>query len=798
MTSLKHRRRTGAVVYADEELIGSARTDGDGVAALKTPPMIATPTAWGMPFRSLTVATAIIASLLVAHPIEAGPLDCLVDGVDDHCEEWSRAYDDPSARGGSEGQTGRNDATSVLVAPTGDRVFLVGEIRTDSNQNLTRVWAVDPASGDEQWVATYGGPGGNNFSTNDAVLSMDGSRLFVTGSSRADLTISDSDATTVAFDTATGERLWVAPFDGPGDPSVVDMDSGTSVRPSPDDEHVYVTVSSQAGPPTGNDIQTLAYDASTGEVVWSTRYASPDLQQPAALAVTPDGKRVVVVGSGEGDGTTGGAADKWDYDWVVIAYETGQADATQGGEEAWRARFDAPEQGHSYDGATDVVMDPHGEHVFVVGQSGDTGTRADFTTLALDLETGAVQWEARYRPDGSAGLGYTSMPSVAIDAEGTRLFLTGRGQREANGYNWDMVTAAFDAATGRLMWADSYDHLGNIEAGRTISVAPDGEEVFVSGWYDTFITVAYDAGAGVRRWTARFDSSPNDVRAGVVASGNTDSVSANAISPDGTRLFVAGEFSYQEPVSSQAQSGNNSDAGLVAYDLERLPSPNPSETSSPTPSASITATPSSSGSASPSPTESPTGPTEVSFTDSNSTAGQFSDKSTFEAKLIDSDGEPINGAQVVFELTGAESSRSFTATTNGNGFASVIPTLEERPGPYQLTVRFAGDDNYDASSDMTSFVVEKEDSVLEFTVEGNGKNRTLMVRLADADTPDYGVADRTIDFYGDGDYLGSATTDEDGVAILKAPPGYRGGKHEFRARFAGDDYYLASFNGERT
>jgi hypothetical protein len=163
-----------------------------------------------------------------------------------------------------------------------------------------------------------------------------------------------------------------------------------------------------------------------------------------------------------------------------------------------------------------------------------------------------------------------------------------------------------------------------------------------------------------------------------------------------------------------------------------------------------------------------------------------------EARLIDSDGVPVAGAQLTFELTGSGSARTFTADTDENGVASVTPTLTETPGPHQLTVRYARDADHAASADTIAFIVDKEDSDLELTIEGKGNKRTLTARLTDRDTPETGIAERTIDLYADGELMGSAITNANGVATLQPPSRYRGGKHDFEARFEGDDYYLES------
>lgn len=213
----------------------------------------------------------------------------------------------------------------------------------------------------------------------------------------------------------------------------------------------------------------------------------------------------------------------------------------------------------------------------------------------------------------------------------------------------------------------------------------------------------------------------------------------------------------------------------------------------PTPTQSPTASPS------PSPSESPVPETTtLAFTEGSSTSGQFSDETLFEARLTDSNDDPIAGAEVTFELAGPESSRSFPVITDDQGIASVSPVLEAKSGPYQLTVRYPGDDSRAGSADTAAFVVDREDSDLALSAEGRGRNRALEARLSDRDEPSRGIARATIDFYSDGELIGEATTDEDGIATLQLPPRYRGANHDFEARFEGDDYHLDSSDKEET
>jgi hypothetical protein len=121
-----------------------------------------------------------------------------------------------------------------------------------------------------------------------------------------------------------------------------------------------------------------------------------------------------------------------------------------------------------------------------------------------------------------------------------------------------------------------------------------------------------------------------------------------------------------------------------------------------------------------------------------------------------------------------------------------MPTLEERPGSYRLTVSFAGDDGHAEDAATTSFVVEKEDTDLTLTVEGDGEGRKVRARLSDLDTPSAGIVGRTIKLYSDSELIGSSKTDGDGVATFALPPGHRGANRTYKVIFEGDDYYLGS------
>jgi Tol biopolymer transport system component len=129
-------------------------------------------------------------------------------------------------------------------------------------------------------------------------------------------------------------------------------------------------------------------------------------------------------------------------------------------------------------------------------------------------------------------------------------------------------------------------------------------------------------------------------------------------------------------------------------------------------------------------------------------------------------------------------------------FSGVLDISSLSPGDYEVWAKACLDElcGPAASAPLT---VEGEpepeikDTVLELTVTDQGQSMALNARLTELDSSD-AIAGRTIDFYSDGELIGSRATDGDGVATVAVPPGHRGANRTYEAVFEGDDFYRAS------
>jgi hypothetical protein len=106
-----------------------------------------------------------------------------------------------------------------------------------------------------------------------------------------------ADFATVAYRAATGAPLWTRRYSGPGN----GFDRAFAVAVSPDGRTVYVTGNS-AGKGTGRDFATVAYRAATGARLWLKRYGGPGrgFDGARSVAVSPGGRRVFVTGASAG------------------------------------------------------------------------------------------------------------------------------------------------------------------------------------------------------------------------------------------------------------------------------------------------------------------------------------------------------------------------------------------------------------------------------------------------------------------------------------------------------------------
>lgn len=485
----------------------------------------------------------LLGGLIPLGTAHAAPVCVPVPDAIDRCEAWEAVYDYAPAHT----NMGFDYVGDIASSPDGTRVFVTGRSWDAVTSRLKAATvAYDVTTGAQVWVDRYEGAEPENDYLSSAVVSPDGSTVYVTGVEGMSPVGEMGDYLTIAYDAATGARRWTATYDSPqeGDQD----EEAHRVAVSPDGEWVYVT--GQTGSQHGNaDVATVAYRAATGEEAWASEYS----REPGAgedigvdLLATNDavyiagatGARIAAIKLGAGDPETNPDAGE-------VLWDTGQR------------------PGYGYW----IALSPDGSRVFVTG-SDHTPPNAtifpgwDYATLALDATTGEEVWKSTYSaPDSGQDVPY----GHALSPSGDRIYVTGRSQGTASGFDGDYATVAYDTATGTRLWVTRFSTPGTIfETGADVAVNSDGTRVYVTGgshaWGDAgdAITQAYDAATGAVVWTARNNTTPERGESGwrlVIA---------------GSKLVVSGSTGYiaesNNPLAAQTGS-NRSDYLVFAYNL---------------------------------------------------------------------------------------------------------------------------------------------------------------------------------------------------------------------------------------
>jgi outer membrane protein assembly factor BamB len=459
--------------------------------------------------RTLLVLVTI-GALAVATP---GPVRAST-GNADPAQLWVSTYNGA----GDAGDTAR----VVGVSPDGATLFVTG----GSDGGLGRgtdyaTVAYDAVAGRQLWSSRYDGDGGYD-QPYALEVSADGAAVYVTGESFGGP--SRDDYATVAYEAATGKELWTARFV----PRTRGYDAALAIGVNPDGSRVFVTGYASRPGTANSDYATVAYDAATGEQVWTARYGTaPAADYAYALQVSPDGSTVFITGQS-------------DYDDATVAYDAST------GSQLWVSRYDGP--AHDVDAAYAIATTPDGSSVIVSGYTVTGDTETDFGTIAYDAATGERRWVATFNGprdqiDGAFAL--------EVSPDGSAVFVTGTSSQLENGLDADYATVAYDTATGGQLWQALFKGAGGQrdDIPYAIAINPDGSAVYVTGWttdprrggnYD-FGTVAYDATTGATLWVQRLHTAFDDVGYDV------------AVSPDGSKIFVTGGV------------GRGVDYGTVAY-----------------------------------------------------------------------------------------------------------------------------------------------------------------------------------------------------------------------------------------
>jgi len=375
------------------------------------------------------------------------------------------------------GTSGVADWAFALAVDGSGNVYVTGKSYSGSSiggyytYNYSYTTVKYDTTGNQLWAARYDGPAGDDDVAQAIAVDASGN-VYVTGKSyngkhptnpaeTPSLTSDDYAYATVKYDSS-GNQLWAARYDGPG--QVDDIARAIAVDGS---GNVYVTGSS------GGNYATIKYD-SGGNQLWVAPYGNSTKSTDGAVAVAVDDPGLVYV--------TGSSQSNI----ITVKYNSK-------GEQLWAAPYEGE--------AKAMALDSSG-NVYVTGQSG-----GKYATIKYDI-AGNRLWVASY---GSAATGTDGGVVVAVDGSGN-VYVTGTAW-SSRSYVKTYATIKYDSQ-GNQLWVARYDGPMPYYPGQAVALALSASgNVYVTGsmqgssaW--DYVTVGYN-NDGKELWVARYDGPAN-------------------------------------------------------------------------------------------------------------------------------------------------------------------------------------------------------------------------------------------------------------------------------------------------
>lgn len=203
-----------------------------------------------------------------------------------------------------------DSSRDIAIAPDGHTVFVTGDSGVPGSDVDYATVAYRSSTGKRSWAVRYDGASNRDDFGRSIAVSPHGARVFVTGNSRG--ATGSVDYATVGYDVSSGSQIWARGYNGPSK----HHDKAWSVTTSPVGGTVFITGESQGL--EGYDFATIAYDLASGQRLWLARYDASGVDRGEALAVSPDGATVFV--SGNSQNVPG--ATNYDFDYATVSYAT--------------------------------------------------------------------------------------------------------------------------------------------------------------------------------------------------------------------------------------------------------------------------------------------------------------------------------------------------------------------------------------------------------------------------------------------------------------------------------------------
>jgi len=379
---------------------------------------------------------------------------------------------------------------------------------------------------DVVWISTYNGPADGSDDTSDLTADESG-HLYAVGSS---FNGTNTDIIVIKYNTNTGDTIWTRVYNGNANGD--DAAAGCVLDNS---GSLYVSGGSYNG--TDKDIILIKYNASSGDTVWTRRYADAAGGDDVAGECALDGSGSIYVAGTSSNGV--------DNDYFTIKYNASTGDTL------WTRRYDGAANGN--DESFGCAVDESG-NLYVTGYSHNG---SNYNILAVKYgDTGSVLWTGK-STDTLDSLRFPKTDCVT-DASGNVYVIGMCGINVNFGNRYSLITK-YNAA-GELSWTASYD-------GETIYDQPLGCALDVSGnlyvagtsyngtTHDDCFTIKYNSSDGNILWTKKYNAASGNGSYGIgCVVDNTGSLYVTGIAQ--TVDFDIFTIKYESTVTSVEESSN--------------------------------------------------------------------------------------------------------------------------------------------------------------------------------------------------------------------------------------------------
>ena len=337
-------------------------------------------------------------------------------------------------------------------------------------------------NGVQQWVARYHTPGGGNDRAYDLAIDNQ-NNIYVTGYGYDPYSV---DYVTIKYNSS-GQEQWVNRY---GYPGLHGSDEAYAIALD-NNGNVYVTGLSNGGY-TSYDYATIKYN-SNGQLLWVSRYNSPDSSNDYGYAIAVDNQGNVYV-------TGASFSDSTNFDYATIKYN---AD----GQEQWVRRY--TQSGFFEDRPYAIKVDNDGNIIVTGAAYSAMPAQKGFLTIKYN-PNGDTIWTRQYNSTTGSGIAY----ALEIDNL-NNIYVTGTSMGTSSP---DYLTVKY-STDGQVQWANRYNGPLSTSYDEAHAIAIDNlNNIYVTGKSSgDYATVKYNS-AGQQQWVIRYDSPTNsDDQANAIA-----------------------------------------------------------------------------------------------------------------------------------------------------------------------------------------------------------------------------------------------------------------------------------------